>query len=146
MALPALLSQVLAAFAIDYERERLGGLQAVSNFLRFVADDGVTLEHAQALGGVSGNGKTLHERHLRVVVEPGGARDMTRRVYLTPKGPRSRDAYPHLVTEIEERWREEYGDAVPTILGALSLMDPLFDDGLPDYPDTTAWINRLWFD
>ena len=146
LALPALLSQVLAAFAIDYQRERLGSLQAVSNFLRFVGDDGVTLERAQALGGVSGNTKTLHERHLRVVVEPGRARDMTRRVYLTPKGRRSRDAYPHLVTQIEERWREDYGDAVPTILGALSLMDPLFDDGLPDYPDTTAWINRLWFD
>ena len=146
LPLPALLSEVLAAFSIDYERERLGSLQAASNFLRFVGDDGVTLERARTLGGVSGNGKSLHERHVGVVVERGKARDMTRRVYLTPKSRRSRDAYPDLVTEIEERWREEYGDAVPTMLAALSAMDPLFNDGLPDYPDTNAWIHRLWFD
>ena len=83
---------------------------------------------------------------MGVVVERGKARDMTRRVYLTPKSRRSRDAYPDLVTEIEERWREEYGDAVATMLAALSAMAPLFDDGLPDYPDTNAWIHRLWFD
>ena len=47
LPLPALLSEVLAAFSVDYERERLGSLQAASNFLRFVGDDGVTLERAQ---------------------------------------------------------------------------------------------------
>ena len=70
LPLSALLSQVLAAFAIDYERERLGHLQDVSNFLRFVGDEGVPLARAQVLGGVSGNGKTAHERHVDVVVEP----------------------------------------------------------------------------
>ena len=146
LPLPALLSQVLAAFAIDYERERLGSLQAASNFLRFVGDDGVTLERAQALGGVSGNGKTLHERHLDVVVEPGKARDRTRRVHLTPKSRRARDAYPHLVMQIESRWAEAYGDAVPAMRAALSAMDPPLDERMPDYPSTTAWIHRLWFD
>ena len=148
--LPALLSQVLAAFAIDYDRERLGHLQSVSNFLRFVGDDGVTLKRAEALGGVSGNGKTMHERHLDVVVEPGRARDKSRRVYPTPKGRRVRDAYPYLVGEIEQRWCEEYGDAVPALRSVLAaiierLGDQLPDD-LPDYPDTNGWIHRLWFD
>ncbi|MCY3840331.1 MAG: hypothetical protein OXH09_17065 [Gammaproteobacteria bacterium] len=146
LPMPALLSQVLAAFAIDYERERLGHLSVVSNFLRFVGDEGVTLERAQALGGVSGNGKTLHERHLDVVVEPGRPSDKRRRVYLTPKGRRMRDAYPHLVTEIEEGWREEYGDAVARMRSALNEMNEQFDDDLPDYPDTNGWIHRLWFD
>lgn len=146
LPLAALLSQVLAAFAIDYERERLGHLQAVSNFLRFVGDEGVTLERAQVLGGVSGNGKTLHERHLDVVVERGRARDKDRRVYLTPKSRRMRDAYPHLVTEIEQKWCEEYGDAVPAMRSALVAMNEQFDEDLPDYPDTNGWIHRLWFD
>jgi len=146
LPMPALLSQVLAAFAIDYERERLGHLSVVSNFLRLVGDEGVTLERAQALGGVSGNGKTLHERHLDVVVEPGRARDKGRRVYLTPKGRRMRDAYPHLVTEIEQKWCEEYGDAVAAMRSRLNAMDEHFDDDLPDYPDTNGWIHRLWFD
>ena len=146
LPLPALLSPVLAAFAIDYERERLGHLPTVSNFLRFVGDEGVTLARAQALGGVSGNGKTLHERHLDVVVEPGRARDQDRRVYLTPKTRRMRDAYPHLVGEIEQRWCEEYGDAVSAMRSALAAMNERFDDDLPDYPDTNGWIHRLWFD
>ena len=75
----------------------------------------MTLEQAQTLGRVSGNGKTLHERHLDVVVEPGRPRDMSRRVYPTPKSRRARDAYPHLVMEIEEGWRDAYGDAVPAL-------------------------------
>ena len=145
LPLPALLSQVLAAFAIDYQREAVGQLLAVSNFLRFVGDDGVTLQRAQALGGVSGNGKTGHERHLDVVVEPGRARDKNRRVYLTPKSRRMRDAYPHLVAEIESGWCEEYADAVPAMRSALEAMNEQFGD-LPDYPDTNAWIHRLWFD
>ena len=146
LPLPALLSQVLAAFAIDYERERLGNLSVVSNFLRFVGDEGVTLERAKALGGVSGNGKTLHERHLDVVVEPGRPSDKSRRVYLTPKGRRMRDAYPHLVAEIEQRWCEEYGDSVGTMRSTLNAMNEQFHDDLPDYPDTNGWIHRLWSD
>ena len=146
LPMPALLSQVLGAFAIDYERERLGHLSVVSNFLRFVGDDGVTLERAQVLGGVSGNGKTLHERHVDVVVEPGRPSDKGRRVYLTPKGRRMRDAYPHLVGEIERGWCEEYGDAVPAMRSALNAMNEQFEGDLPDYPDTNGWIHRLWFD
>lgn len=146
LPMPALLSQVLAAFAIDYERERLGNLSVVSNFLRIVGDEGVTLERAQALGGVTGNGKTLHERHLDVVVEPGRPSDKRRRVYLTPKGRRMRDAYPHLVREIEQGWCEEYGDAVGGMRSVLNEMNEQFDDDLPDYPDTNGWIHRLWFD
>ncbi|MCY4011623.1 MAG: hypothetical protein OXG82_02790 [Gammaproteobacteria bacterium] len=146
LPLPALLSQVLAAFAIDYDRERLGGLNRTSNFLRFVGDDGMALEQAQTLGRVSGNGKTLHERHLDVVVEPGRPRDMTRRVYPTPKSRRARDAYPHLVTEIEEGWAGTYGEGVAALRAVLETMSNQFDADLPDYPDTNGWIHRLWHD
>ena len=146
LPLVALLSQVLAAFAIDYERERFGSLPAVSNFLRFVGDDGVTLGRAQALGGVAGNGKTLHERHLDVVVEPGRPRDMSRRVFLTPKARRVRDAYPRLVMEIEDRWREQYASTIPPMCTALMAMNERFDADLNDYPSTTAWILRPWSD
>ena len=144
LPLPALLSQALAAFAIDYEREQFGSLPAASNFLRFVGDDGVTLGSAQALGGVVGNGKSLHERHLDVVVEPGRPRDMSRRVFLTAKGRRVRDAYPRLVKEIEDRWSEQYAAAMPTMRATLISMNERFDADLRDYPSTTGWILRPW--
>ena len=144
LPLPALLSQVLAAFAIDYERERFGSLPAASNFLRLVGDDGMTLGRARALGGVSGNGKTLHERHRDVVVEPGRPRDMSRRVFLTPKGRRVRDAYPHLVMEIEDRWRKQYAAAIPPMRTTLMAMNKRIKADLRDYPSTTGWILRPW--
>ena len=146
LPLPALLSQVLAASAIDYERERFGSLPAVSNFLRFVGEDGVTLGRARVLGGVSGNGKTLHERHKDVVVEPGRPSDMNRRVFLTPKARRLRDAYPRLVMEFEDRWREQYAAVISLMRTALMAMNERFDVDLPDHPSTTAWIVRPWLD
>lgn len=146
LPLPALLSQVLAAFAIDYERERFGSLPAVSNFFRFVGDDGVTLDLARALGGVAGNGRTLHERHRDVVVEPGRPRDKSRRVFLTPKARRQRDAYPRLVMKIEDQWREQYAAAISPMRIALMAMNERFDVDLPDYPSTTGWIRRPWLD
>jgi hypothetical protein len=63
-------------------------------------------------------------------------------VYLTPKSRQMRDAYPYLATEIEQKWCEEYGDAVPAMRSALAAMNERFDDDLPDYPDTNGWIYR----
>lgn len=146
LPLTALLSQVLAAFAIDYEREQFGSLPAASNFLRLVDHDGMTLRCAQALGGVAGNGRSLHERHLDVVVEPGRLRDMSRRVFLTPKGCRIRDAYPQLVREIEDRWSEQYATAIPPMRTTLMAINERLDADLRDYPSTTAWILRPWLD
>lgn len=146
LPLPALLSQVLAAFAIDYEREQFGSLPAASNFLRLVGDDGMTLGRAQVLGGVSGNGKSLHERHRDVVVEPGRPRDMSRRVFLTPKGRRVRDAYPNLVMEIEDQWHKQYAAAIPPMRTTLMAMNKRIEADLRDYPSTTGWILRPWLD
>ena len=142
LPLPALLSKVLAAFTIDYERERLGSLATASNFLQFVGDDGTTLGRASA-GAVNGSGKSLLERHLVVVVEPGRPSDMNRRVHLTPKGKRGRDSYPYLVMEIERNWRSRYGaDHLVNLRRALESLGRDFDAGLPDYPNTTAWFFR----
>ncbi len=145
LPLPALLSKVLAAFTIDYERERLGWLATASQLLQFVDDDGTTLGRASA-SGVNGTGKSRLERHLVVVVEPGRPSDMNRRVYLTPKGKRGRDSYPHLVMEIERNWRSRYGsDHVVNLRTTLESLDRDFGAGLPDYPNTTAWFFRwLW--
>ena len=142
LPLPALLSKVLAAFAIDYERERLGSLATASRFLQFVDDDGTTLGRA-SVSGVNGTGKSPLERHLVVVVEPGRPSDMNRRVHLTPKGKRARDSYPHLVMEIERNWRSRYGaDHLMNLRTTLESLDRDFDAGLPDYPNTTRWFFR----
>ena len=58
-----------------------------------------------------------------------------RRVFLTPKARRRRDAYPGLVMEIEDRWREQYAAAISPMRTALMAMNERFDVDLPDYPE-----------
>ena len=141
--LPALLSQALAGFTIDYEWEIFGygaGLNATANLLQHVSDKGISLSDATARGEVSGNGKAGAERHLVAVVEPGKPRDMTRRVLLTPKGKRARDSYAYLVTQVERDWHERYGGCVQELRTALEAIDGELGEGLPNYPDTTKWF------
>ena len=141
--LPALLSQALASFTIDYEWEIFGygtGLNATANLLQHVPDEGISLGDATARGEVSGNGKAGAERHLVAVVEPGKPRDMTRRVLLTPKGKRARDSYAYLVTQVERDWRKRYGDCVGELRTTLEAIDGELGEELPDYPDTTKWF------
>ena len=141
--LPALLSQALASFTIDYEWEIFGygaGLNATANLLQHVPDEGISLGDARSRGEVAGNGKAGAERHLVVVVEPGKPRDMTRRVFLTPKGKRARDSYAYLVTQVERDWRERYGGCVGELRTALEAIDGELGEGLPNYPDTTKWF------
>ena len=140
--LPALLSEVLAAFTADYESDAFGygaGLGATSNMLYFVRSAGMPLAEAAKRGEVRGNGKAGMERHLVVVVEPGKPKDENRRVYLTPKGQRARDSHAYLVVAVEQAWQRRYGKAVLALRGALEELDRQLPAGLPNYPNTTAW-------
>lgn len=142
LPLPALLSQALAMFTIDYEWDIAGyaaGLHFTANLLRHIPDEGLPLAQAAPLGDVSGSGKSGTERHLAVVVEPGRPRDGTRLVYLTPKGKAARDAYPARLATVEEDWQARFGACVARLRTALEALAPDFGDDLPDYPNTTAW-------
>ena len=93
LPLSALLSQALAAYRIDYDRNMRGhgtGLDFVANFLQFVDDEGLDLKTATDQAGVTGNGRSALERHFVVVTEPKKGRGVTRKVFLTPKGRRAR--------------------------------------------------------
>ena len=142
LPLPALLSQVLAAFTVDYEEAHLGPLSAASVFLSQVPGDAISLERARAICDVSGTDKSTPERHLCVVVEPGRPSDGTRMVYLTPKARRIRDSYPAQVMDIEAAWRKRFGAGVlDGLRGALETLDAGTAPGTPDYPDTRAWLH-----
>ena len=145
-ALPlfALVSIVLAAFAIDYERERLGDLRSASTLLQDVVDGGVPLERVRERG-VTGSGRSTPERHLLVVVARRGA--ATQLVYPTPKARRIRDSYPHLVMEIERDWQAEHGAqtmlTLRTELAHLNATLSKLDQPLPAFPDPMRWFRRL---
>ena len=143
LPLPALLSQALTMFTIDYEWAMRGygaGLYLTTTLLRFIDDDGMALEQARAMGDVTGNGKSGTERHFVTVVEPGSPRDGSRKVYLTPKGKRARDSFSYLVQAGERDWAERYGACAAQLREALAALDADFGPNLPDYPNTSKWF------
>ena len=143
LPLYALVSIVLAAFALDYERERLGDLRSASTLLQDLDDEGVPLERVRH-HGVVGSRRSTPERHLVVVVERPRRGAATQLVYPTPKARRGRDSYPHLVMEIERNWRAEHGaETMAALRDGLAQVDAKLDKPLPAFPDTMLWFHRL---
>ena len=139
----ALVSIVLASFAIDYERERLGDLRSASTLLQDIVDEGVPLDRVRDRG-VTGSGRSTPERHLVVVVERRQRGTATQLVLPTPKARRIRDSYPHLVMAIERNWQVQHGArTMAQLRAALAFVDAKLDKPLPDFPDTTLWFRRL---
>ena len=140
-SMSALLSQTLTQFVLDYEAEKLGRLGLTAMFFQHLPDEGLNLKCARQFQAITGNGKSLHERHLYIAIEPGKTSDGTRMVYPTQKTRLSRDAYAYQVANIESQWQKRYGRAVMTNLRkSLETLDASFSDDLPDYPDTTTWM------
>lgn len=143
MPLFALLSIVLAHFALDYERERLGDLRGASTLLQHIDDEGTPLPRVRGQG-VTGSGRSTPERHLWVVVERRKRGAATPLVYPSPKARRARDSYPHLVMAIERNWEARHGAAATTPLRtALAELGAHFSRDLPSFPDTMLWFRRL---
>lgn len=141
LSFPSLLSQTLMQFVIDYEAERRGRLGLTALFFQHLPDAGMSLKDARQFQPISGNGKSLHERHLSIAIEPGKPSDGKRIVYPTQKTRLSRDAYAFQLTEIESQWQKRYGKAVLSNLrGSLEAIDQAFLNELPDYPNTTIWM------
>ncbi len=139
----ALLSIALAAFAIDYERERLGDLRMASTLLQRIPDEGTPLQ-AVRHQRLAGSGRSTPERHLLVIVEKGKRSDGTRLVHPTPKARRSRDSYPALVMEIERNWQTRLGArAMSELRARLEAVDAKLDPALPAFPDTMLWFEKL---
>ena len=114
LPLPALLSRVLLAFAIEFERESDLSLAVCANVVRVLDDMGVRVRDLPLLTGVSKEAISMALGFLRkksvAVVEPGNV------VRLTPKGRGAQDAYRQLLGAIEERWQARFGqDNVRTL-------------------------------
>ncbi len=142
-ALPTVLSQALIAFTIEFDNEfehriehttgNQGGrgvwltsMAMWSNFMRLIPADGV------ALRAVEANGRITNLRGLQrwgyISIEPA---DQT--VRLKPGGRRAQEVWRPLAGEIEQRWRERFGDAaIDELRQALSgVADPALPLFLP---------------
>jgi len=140
LPLPALLSKVLLAFAIEFERESRVSLAICANVLRLLDEEGVHVRDLPRLAGVSKEAIAtslsflVKRRDVVMEVESGKRFKVA---ILTAKGRDARDTYRQLVWAIEERWQARFGmDTIRSLRELLERLgvSPLLR-GLKPYPD-----------
>ncbi|HEU0315993.1 MAG TPA: MarR family transcriptional regulator [Solirubrobacteraceae bacterium] len=114
LPLSVLLSQVLHAFALEYEQHARASLAFSANVLRLVGDDGADIAKLPRRSGVSIEqtrvaAGILAKRGLLTVGSESGAAG--KRARLTRRGFDARALYRSFPGEIEARWAERFGAA-----------------------------------
>ncbi len=145
--LSVLLSLVLLAFTIDFERESNVSLPISANILRVLDEKGVRVRDLPRLTGVSTEAITMSvgflERLSYLVVERDPTDSRTKLARLTPKGLQAQDTYRQLLGVIEERWQTRFGkddmrnlrESLERLVGEpTAQQSPLFKR-LEPYPD-----------
>jgi DNA-binding MarR family transcriptional regulator len=147
LALPILLSRVLLAFAIDFERESGLSLAIGANLLRVLDEKGVRVRDLPQLSGVSKEAIAMAMGILRkkrlAVIESEASGGRTKVARLTPAGRAAQEAYRRMLAAIEKDWRSRYGEK--TVDGLRASLKPLAGDstaklsplfrGLEPYPE-----------
>jgi len=147
LPLPALLSRVLLAFAIEFELQSKLSLAISANILRVLDEKGVRLRDLPFLTGVSKEAIGMALGILRkariATLEPDPAGTSAKVVRLTANGRKFQDAYHKLLAEIEERWQVRFGaENIRALRSSLERLagdpsaqpSPLFA-GLQPYPE-----------
>ncbi len=146
--LPILLSKVLLAFAIEFERHSEVSLAISANVLRL--GEGVKVRDLPKLSAVSKEAiamalSFLEKRGYASVepaVEPEAPGSRIKMLTFTSKGKHAQDEYFRLIWTIEEQWRTDFGkktvsalrDSLEQLVGGPTRQSPLFR-GLEPYPD-----------
>jgi DNA-binding MarR family transcriptional regulator len=150
--LPELLSKVLLALTLDFERESDLSLPMSSNALRVLDEHGVRVRDLPGLTGTSKEAVAVSVSFLEkngyvaVVADPSTAR--TKLARLTEKGSEAQSSYHRLLGAFEERWKARFGaddfrrlrDALETIVEERNGERPRMAEGLRPHPG--GWRER----
>lgn len=132
--LTALLSQCLVAFAIDYEGRPAWPLASTTLVVRHLGVAPMPLADAPADHGITGNGKSLLERHGIAVVEADPSSPRRKLVRLTPLGEKVRSHHDRFVGEVEAGWRDRFeAEVVDGFRRALEATPGASDPTWPDH-------------
>jgi hypothetical protein len=132
LPITALLSQALMAFTIDYENQFPWPLANTATVLCQLSAVPIPLADVAGDHGITGNGKSLTERHLIAVVSPDPANTKRKLVALTDRGVLVMKHHPERLDAVDAMWREQFGDALVT--GLRDALTPLAD-AATDQPD-----------
>jgi DNA-binding MarR family transcriptional regulator len=138
LSLTTLLSRVLLAFAVEFERESDLSLAISANVLRVLSESGVRVRDLPPLTGVSKESISMAMGILQkkgvAVVEPDPTGTRAKVACLTPKGQKAQEAYQRLLGIIEERWKARFGkENIRTLPGLLERL--ACEPRLDPYPD-----------
>jgi methyltransferase (TIGR00027 family) len=161
--LPALLSQALVAFTIEFDNESehqiqhrttrgpaagAGGPWLVSqamwaNFMRFIPPGGVRLGDVSALAAITNLAGLQRWGYVTVEPDPADGRAKPPRldwvVRPTLAGQQAQYIWRPLTAEIERRWRDRFGaDQISTLTGALRALSRQTGLALPPYLPVTG--------
>ena len=122
--LSTLLSRVLLAFALEFERESDLSLAIGSNLIRVLNDAGVRLRDLPQLTGVSKEAIKMMlgflTKHRFVAVESDPVAARTKVVRLTAKGIEAQHAFGLRLSKTEKDWRKCFGvEAMARLRSAL---------------------------
>jgi DNA-binding MarR family transcriptional regulator len=139
-SLPALLSRILLAFAIEFERESTVSLAISANVLRLVGDEGIRVRDLPGRAAVSkeaiATSLTFLQKHGYAMVQPESVGSRVKLLALTPKGHRAHAAYRDLLWAIQDRWETSFGkDTIAGLQRSLEAAQAHLFAGLEPYPD-----------
>jgi len=112
-----LLSQVLHAFTIDFDRESPTPLELCANTLRVLEDTTIRLAEIPALTGCSPETSDIGwmlKPYVTVARDPTGKPGKI--VFLNSRGVEAVDRYHQIAKEVEARWQERIGQNIMTTL------------------------------
>ena len=144
LPLSALLSRVLLAFALEYEREARLSLAVAANVLRVLGSEGTRLRELPGLTGTSTESVRwalgILTRGDLAAEEPDPAASRGKVARLTPRGLDAQHLYHELTGTIERRWHDHF---TPGVTGALRTslepltagQPPVLFGGIEPYPD-----------
>lgn len=132
--LPALLSKVLLAFAIEFESRSQISIAIYANVLRLLDDRGVNMPDLLRQSGISKEAAAAALSFLKkndcivTLTNPDGKQ--TKLIALSEKGQRLQHNSRELMHSLEDSWRTRFGE--DTIGSLRKVLESFVGDGTPD--------------
>jgi hypothetical protein len=124
--LPALLSQLLLTFRLEFDRESPAPLEMCANTLRVLGTTPIRVAEIPRLTGGSPETTDIGwQIKPYVVVTPDPTASRGKVVCLSPRGLTAQETHHRLIAQIEKRWEARFGKGRIGLL--LELLQSLFD-------------------
>ena len=140
LPLPVLLSRVLLAFALDFERESRAPISLCANTIRVLSDEPIPEAEIPRRTGCSAETAGIGWQHKPyIIVAKDPARGRGKFVRLSEAGVKAQNQYHSIARDIEESWKERFRTATNEMRGSLTalLKRGELSDGLKPPPGTT---------